>query len=223
MASWALDGVSMLTSGKSVTDHGISILAKKDCAIWRGVKGDDICREGEDILTAFAEAILTPAEAPVEVGELAAFEVAAGAVDNTEDVIETPAVSLFAADREVAVAAPEPTQQAPTVKTPPSTEDNIYYVIGSFTGPARAERLVADYARLDGKVMRGNSTNGKEIFRSVIGPFRSDERADAQRQIIKAGINDAWETRVDHRRWTVYQPIETAMNMGVYNYISGFD
>src|SRR3990167_3737344 len=77
MASWALDGVSMLTSGKSVTDHGISILAKKDCAIWRGVKGDDICREGEDILTAFAEAILTPAEAPVEVGELAAFEVAA--------------------------------------------------------------------------------------------------------------------------------------------------
>ena len=42
MASWALDGVSMLTSGKSVTDHGISILAKKDCAIWRGVKGDDI-------------------------------------------------------------------------------------------------------------------------------------------------------------------------------------
>ena len=34
-ASWALDGVSYLVSGKSVTDHAISEVAAQDCALFR--------------------------------------------------------------------------------------------------------------------------------------------------------------------------------------------
>lgn len=230
MASWALDGVSMLTTRKSVTDHGISILAQKDCAIWRGVKGDDICQEGDDILTAFAEAISSadadpqvPPEPQTEVGELAAFEVAAGPVIDVKEIVSSPAVSLFEADSEAVVAVPaEEDATAVTPEPPPPAKpasasaggNNIYYVIGSFTGPARAERLAARHALLDGKVMRGRKTNGDEVFRSVVGPFGSDQRESVQRQIIKAGISDAWETRVDHNRWFVYRPVETAMRTG---------
>jgi len=37
VASWALDGISYIMTEKSVTDHGISVVAQKDCAVWRGV------------------------------------------------------------------------------------------------------------------------------------------------------------------------------------------
>ncbi len=39
----ALDGVSFVVSKKSVADHGISIVMKQDCALWRGVTEDPIC------------------------------------------------------------------------------------------------------------------------------------------------------------------------------------
>ena len=48
IASWALDGISMLATQKSVTDHGISLVADKDCAVWRGVTEGELCRENSD-------------------------------------------------------------------------------------------------------------------------------------------------------------------------------
>lgn len=54
IASWALDGISMLATQKSVTDHGISIVTQKDCAVWRGFTEGEICREHgpSDVLIA---------------------------------------------------------------------------------------------------------------------------------------------------------------------------
>jgi len=49
IASWALDGISYLSTGKSVTDHGLSLVAQKDCALWRPVKGEKICTDIVDI------------------------------------------------------------------------------------------------------------------------------------------------------------------------------
>jgi len=43
VASLALDGVSYLTTGKSVTDHAISAVTEQDCAMTRALKGEDIC------------------------------------------------------------------------------------------------------------------------------------------------------------------------------------
>jgi len=48
IASWVLDGVSVLTTQKSVADHGISLLAEKDCAVWRGVVEGEFCRDEID-------------------------------------------------------------------------------------------------------------------------------------------------------------------------------
>lgn len=45
MASLALDGVSYLATGKSVTDHAISTVTAQDCAMLRALKGDTICVE----------------------------------------------------------------------------------------------------------------------------------------------------------------------------------
>lgn len=45
MASLALDGVSYLATGKSVTDHAISTVTAQDCAMLRMLKGDNVCVE----------------------------------------------------------------------------------------------------------------------------------------------------------------------------------
>ncbi len=59
IASYAFDGVSFLSTGKSVGDHALSAVTKKNCAMWRVVKNELVCREyrnGErGVLVAFVE------------------------------------------------------------------------------------------------------------------------------------------------------------------------
>lgn len=43
IASLAADGFSLTTSGKTVTDHAISLLAHRDCRLWRLIQGRSIC------------------------------------------------------------------------------------------------------------------------------------------------------------------------------------
>ncbi|CAN5163145.1 hypothetical protein BH10PSE6_BH10PSE6_02780 [soil metagenome] len=45
--SYAADGVSLVDSGKSTTDHLASMVSKKDCALWRVFRSQKVCRERE--------------------------------------------------------------------------------------------------------------------------------------------------------------------------------
>jgi hypothetical protein len=47
-ASYGADGVSLVDSGKSTSDHFISMVSKKDCALWRVFRKRDICTERKD-------------------------------------------------------------------------------------------------------------------------------------------------------------------------------
>lgn len=62
IASYAADGVSYVATGKSVSDHGISEVTGRDCAVFRIIKGESVCKD-------------TPTQranpAPVEVGQQA--------------------------------------------------------------------------------------------------------------------------------------------------------
>tara|TARA_B100000427_G_scaffold248348_1_gene211447 strand:+ start:360 stop:683 length:324 start_codon:yes stop_codon:yes gene_type:complete len=49
--SWgwlAADGASYITTGKSTTDHAISVVTNKDCALFRIVNGKNICTKSND-------------------------------------------------------------------------------------------------------------------------------------------------------------------------------
>lgn len=51
VASYAADGVLLMTSGKTSTDHLLSMAEKRDCAVWRVVKNEPVCQdfaEGKD-------------------------------------------------------------------------------------------------------------------------------------------------------------------------------
>ncbi len=56
IASWVVDGIAYLTTEKSVTDHGISLVVRKDCALWRGIKGEKICQDEDETALAAAAA-----------------------------------------------------------------------------------------------------------------------------------------------------------------------
>jgi len=55
IASLFADGISVLATDKTLTDHGISAVTKKDCALWRGIEGEDICQEVKDNDVVVAE------------------------------------------------------------------------------------------------------------------------------------------------------------------------
>ena len=56
IVSYAVDGVSLAATGKTVTDHAISEAAGRDCRLWRMVQGHGICSPrvgpGEVVLLA---------------------------------------------------------------------------------------------------------------------------------------------------------------------------
>ena len=43
IASFVVDGISLASSGKTVTDHAISLLTHRDCRLWRLIQGKSIC------------------------------------------------------------------------------------------------------------------------------------------------------------------------------------
>ena len=56
VASWALDGISYIATEKSITDHGLSIVAEKDCALLRGLTEGAVCKEWDEPATLLADA-----------------------------------------------------------------------------------------------------------------------------------------------------------------------
>lgn len=62
IASYAADGVSYIATGKSVSDHGISAVTGRDCALFRIIKGKSICKD---------EPAQRADPAPVEIGQRA--------------------------------------------------------------------------------------------------------------------------------------------------------
>lgn len=59
IASFALDTGSYAMSGKTLTDHGLSLAMEEDCSMMRVLDEDDeVCREKRDY--EVADAVLTP-------------------------------------------------------------------------------------------------------------------------------------------------------------------
>jgi hypothetical protein len=55
--AYGIDGISLLVSGKTTTDHAVSAMADQDCRLWRLLTLEDVCRPNEDeAVTAIAMA-----------------------------------------------------------------------------------------------------------------------------------------------------------------------
>jgi hypothetical protein len=61
VASLLLDGISYISTEKSVNDHVLSEVTRSDCAVWRVVKDELVCRDYADgeqgLLATMADAL----------------------------------------------------------------------------------------------------------------------------------------------------------------------
>src|SRR6266704_3808529 len=62
IASFVAEGISMASSGKTVTDQAVSVLLQKDCRLWRLVQGKSIC--GSDTSVVAIAALPPPVPPP---------------------------------------------------------------------------------------------------------------------------------------------------------------
>ncbi|MBS28571.1 MAG: hypothetical protein CL566_06540 [Alphaproteobacteria bacterium] len=227
-ASWALDGVSYIVSGKSVSDHAISEVAQKDCALLRVVQGRELCDEYADdgdnpqIMVAAApsgdnwqsgDAIETPEDpfvVPVEVAALVQ-----GFGPGTVDVNETAPAAGFAAApaklQPVAVDVGRFVAAAPKAR-PVFVKPEIQTVAFWAPAPAigsgqRAVSVVGSFQSIS------NAWKEAERFAEFDAQVRS-MRMDGQtwhRVVVDAplttvqrmGVRDAWILTIcDIDRWT---------------------
>lgn len=194
VATLIANGFSYIASEKSISDHGLSMIAGEDCALHRGLTGGAVCDDwpaDDDILVAGldgaaastpAETVGTPAPAatatrPAETAEtLAALDLAAGPV--------LPLGETVAAEGEAADAGPA--RAAPA--------GGLYYALGSFIVRANAERLLRANALL-APTLTTARVGGRAVFRVVVGPVAAAERASVKRALAAAGFRNAWALR----------------------------
>jgi hypothetical protein len=98
IASYALDGVALVASGKTIKDHALSVAVGQDCSMFRVVSGEPICSdyepnpaaaaglaampESEEMLAATSDGrVIRVAAAPVPPGTEAVVTASAPAED----------------------------------------------------------------------------------------------------------------------------------------------
>jgi len=214
IASWAIDGISYLTTDKTIADHGLSMVTQQDCAIWRGIKGDEICSEIDDaaIFAIASTQAPTPEdgqaakisvneEPQIDVASLADFETAAGSPETVPAVVAKPIVNSKYGER-LMIAGKRVWSDR--------LDADHYYVIGSYSNRGNARRMVGKYQDLGPAVM-ASRLDGLEVYRVAVGPFSADQTRQMRVSLKLAGINNAWAMRVDHREWTLASPKELAV------------
>ncbi|MCZ6744600.1 MAG: hypothetical protein O7D31_07990 [Alphaproteobacteria bacterium] len=106
IASLAADGISYVTSGKSVTDHALSVVANEDCAMWRALQARPICRDRDAPATLVAAAP-APGESEVLAVVLATAPAADGSMAPEIDLSKVPATVIGVAPAAGGSMAPE--------------------------------------------------------------------------------------------------------------------
>ncbi len=213
IASWALDGISFLATKKSIADHGISLVANKDCALWRGLKGDEVCSEFDDggtFAVAANDATISKIEETSQTNEpeddveaLASFDTAAGAPDIAPALISN---TVYPADEGSSQEGQRLLIAGKRIWSERLDAD-LYFVIGSFSERNNARRLVKKYDDLGPAVM-ASRLDGVEVYRVAIGPFTGDQKRKMRLTLKKAGVRNSWAMRIDHRNWLLASPKE---------------
>lgn len=203
-ASWAIDGVSYLVSGKSVTDHAISEVAQQDCALFRVVQDREICADYEidgnvDGTTLSASAEMEDSGSLAVPVDLASFAVGFGpgtaetvAFADPPTAWKTQKTRIAQPRFETATPRPRPVSIAARVspaQTTPASVHRTLAVIGSFQQFDNARGLAARELGLNAQV-RTVLAGGKTWHRVIVDAPLTQVRA--------SGFADAWVLKTCH-------------------------
>jgi hypothetical protein len=229
VATWAIDGISYLATNKSITEHGVSFLAKKDCSILRGVTQKHFCIDGAPSDTAVAALEGGDSAETGTLGDDAEFAVNSLADFDTLDNFETaagpapippisqestPTAAPFADLRVVkdnpaiaklfaAVPSRRP-QRQPRAASTSAAGPGFYYVVGSFRYMDNAQSLADDHSSLAPTIVEA-LLDGATHFRVIVGPFERSRGKYLRWRLHRAGISDAWAIALNPVEWSVAQ------------------
>ena len=211
--AYGIDGISLVVSGKTTTDHAVSAMAEQDCRLWRLLILEAVCRPEEsepDSAIAVAEAAVGasletaptilpraatpgPASAAVLVASISPApppilqpraKPGAGLWPPATFEAAVPAATQAPAPRTIMAArAPEPTQSV--------ASGERYLVLGTFRQRGNAEFLAG--RMLDaGAVITDPEPGIGQFHRVVIGPLVAAELPRLRQQMQARGVNGAW-------------------------------
>lgn len=217
IASWALDGFSLLTTEKSITDHGISIVAQQDCALWRGVTEGSVCREDDPMAIIADQGDVGSVDGLVGSGAslVASLRNVSKSAHNepippamqtswvlTPEDIPDEAVVETALSEEGQVPEWQMISQESTSVVPVADEMDSYnampgdyFVIGSFGVWDNAKRFASKHPELDAQILAANVADYR-VFRIVVGPYNVTTKTPLRQNIKAAGVDDTWALRV---------------------------
>lgn len=174
VASWAADIISVVATDKSLTDHGLSAITDKDCALHRAVTEDDnvVCREVDDSADTVQVADVGGAAAPKALSGKGRAINGAPAIEAVEAAVaKAPAVTEVAAFETAAAPAGEQTVVVRVdlaALAPKAEAQNRPYV--------KLAALAADAGGPQADIVAQRPRAG---FYYVIGSFRGSDRAKA--------------------------------------------
>jgi hypothetical protein len=217
VASWAIDIISVVTTEKSITDHGLSALTSKDCALYRAVTEDDnvVCRDIDD-----RKDVMT-ADAGKDAKALADKDIspAAPGFDTIEAQV-AQADTLPVLDQAAAMPSDTAVQPAPGNEQPvavnidlaalqPVTEKTDRPFV-RFTQPKVDVVQVPATALQTAAALPSTAVeNGKpkEGFYYVIGSFRGSERAKRHMQAFRSLVPAVLHGKIGRDGRDVYRVV----------------
>jgi len=230
ITSWALDGISYIATKKSATDHGLSIIAQKDCAMLRVVLGPkELCRDFDDDATEIADGMaykqlfeenefITASADP-----LAEFEPSGGGDNSYDPETEQNQLQKSPLQGELAmlddneglgpygggpyessygtiISDAGKVQSTQIAENRSEPEVGFYSVIGSFKNHTNARKLSEQHRVLTPSVLSAK-LNSSILYRVVVGPFSKNDEKSVKVEIYQAGISDTWTIQVKPGDW----------------------
>jgi len=214
IAGLLADGVSFASTGRSMTDHAVSMVTEEDCKLFRALDGEAVCRPAMDGMPSLAEVSTVeiegrrinisydypssdPSEPRRDQGDpmtaipgiaMASIEPAADVGSASNDGSDRRPAVLPSAGRKVAVPARIPVPGAKPQSRPPAA---AVVVVQSHSDRVRAERMARSYKALGAKVAMGRA-DGHTVYRVVVAVAPNDSPAAAKARLARAGFKDAW-------------------------------
>ena len=185
LMSLSASGVSFAVSGKSLSDHALSAVLNRDCAVWRPVKGEPVCREAESETQRLA--ILEPvimAQRPQDVSREQRYE---GETSDTHHATSRPGFSVGVTPPPQASAVSGSTAKLPFGVTAGPRQ---FWVVGSFSQRSNATRL-ANELSVDGSAVLTVRLAAGLRHRVIIGP-QPQGNALLRDAIPTRGVEGAW-------------------------------
>ena len=152
LVSLGISSISYLTTGKSLSDHAISVMAEQDCALHRVVLDEMVCRKANRIENHTEETriakITIPTTTKISLNNTLKTQAKSSSNILANNKLEQPAFAQYQA---------------------PKNTLEYYKVIGSFNNKSYAITRANLYKDLNAKVIL-NSDNHSIKYRVVFGP-----------------------------------------------------